>query len=189
MAEHSPLMLVFLGQIFSPTLKLSPRSLTGSRRLNEVSALFRYLTLTFIVTVKQFVIRDSCTVRIAPPVSVFIPIVFVVKPNELFSGNSTLHPLTLGCIRHHQVKRTYHGKGEGRQFVTICSAAVFNQGISVIFAIRKCPSFFVDVLVVFVIPIDISFLESFRTVRVLIYAVLTCNNIINNDTENKELKK
>ena len=103
-------------------------------------------------------IRNSRAIRIASVLSIFISGIFSVKSYKLLRSNCAFNSLTLWRIERLKIERTYDGEGDGCIFVTICSAAVVDQSVFVVYAVRKCPSFLVDVLAILIVPKDIPFL-------------------------------
>ena len=103
-------------------------------------------------------IRNSRAIRIASVLSIFISGIFSVKSYKLLRSNCAFNSLTLSRIEGLKIETTYDGEGDGCIFVTICSAAVVNQSVLVVYAVRKCPSFLVDVLAILIVPKDIPFL-------------------------------
>ena len=92
--------------------------------------------LTLIIAVRDIVIGYSSSVRITSILSILVVSVLSVKSYVLLSSYRACHSLTLGRVLSHEVKRAYQGEGDGCKFVTICSTAVVDQGVLVVYAIR-----------------------------------------------------
>lgn len=104
---------------------------------------------------------------------VFVVRIFIVMSYILLGSKGSLHSLTLRSVVSHQIKRTHNREGDRLQFVTICSTAVEYFRILVIYAIRKCPSNFVQVFVVFIVEEYKSLSETFWASAFLVDAILT----------------
>lgn len=67
----------------------------------------KLIKLTLIITVRDVVITNSCSVRITSILSVLVPSVFIVKSNVLLCSDRAFHSLTLGRVFSLEIKRAY----------------------------------------------------------------------------------
>ena len=102
--------------------------------------------------------------------------VLVVILYILLSTQGPLYFLTLRRTVSQQVKRFFHGEGDGIEFVTIRPTTKRDPCIFVIYTIGKCSAISVLVIRVFVIPLYKSFAESYWTNAFLVNTILAWKN-------------
>ena len=102
--------------------------------------------------------------------------VLVVILYILLSTQGPLYFLTLRRTVSQQVKRFFHGEGDGIGLVTIRLTTKRYPCSIVIYTIRKCSTITVLVRYVFVIPLYKSFAESYWTSAFLVNTILAWKN-------------
>lgn len=91
--------------------------------------------------------------------------IFCVPFEPFFSHSHTLYLLSLVTIGFEQHERSVCGKDNTICRMTVCTAAVLDQGVVSVFPIWQCTSIAVIVVCVFVIPADIPFSETCKRKR------------------------
>ena len=107
---------------------------------------------------------------------IWVFLVLVVILYILLSTQGPLYFLTLRRTVSQQVKRFFHGEGDGIRFVTIRPTTKRDPCIFVIYTIGKCSAIRVLVIRVFVNPFYKSFAESYWTNAFLVNTILAWKN-------------